>query len=351
MAEPSYLGGGVSHLITGGCGFIGRHVALILARHGHQVTIADRNIPKFEFPTNVRQNVRWKRFDMAEANWDSLTAGIDVIHHYAWSTIPATANAAPVTDLSTNVASTLALLEALRRCSNPPRLVFASSGGTVYGKVREIPVSEDHALAPITAYGVAKATVELYLGHYRALYGLDCRVARLANPFGAGQDPARGQGAATTFLHRALSGETIVIWGDGSVVRDYIHIADAASAMVALVCAPPSDGPWVFNIGSGYGISLNQIVEELQARFGRRLRVRRECGRPFDVPINVLDITRARLTLNWSPQLSFSDGISRTLVDLEKNADLSTLSLNNTEPRESRVARAEGNRPRWREAG
>jgi UDP-glucose 4-epimerase len=313
------------HLILGGGGFVGRHVALMLARLGHRVVVAGRTVPPYEFPADIRARITWRWFDMVAADWETLIAGAAVIHHYAWTTIPATANTDPVGDLSANVVSTLALLEAVRRCTNRPRLIFASSGGTVYGKLRHIPVQEDHLLAPITAYGVSKSAVELYLGHYRSNYGIDCRVARLANPFGAGQDFARGQGAATTFLHHALTDRTIVIWGDGEVVRDFIHISDAAAGMVALAYAPKTDGPWIFNIGSGRGVSLNEIVAELEARLGRRLEVYRERGRPFDVPISVLDVTLARIALGWSPRLSFSDGIGRTLGDLEQRAVFSTL--------------------------
>lgn len=313
------------HLILGGCGFIGRHVALKLARSGHRVILADRVVPPFEFPADVRARITWTLFDMAATDWKSLTAGATTIHHYAWTTIPATANADPAGDLSANVVPTLALLETIRRSTNRPRLIFASSGGTVYGKLRHLPVHEDHPLVPITAYGVSKAAVELYLAHYRAAYGLDCRVARLANPFGAGQDLARGQGAATTFLHRALAGRAIAIWGDGEVVRDYIHISDAAAGMVALACAAQTDDHWIFNIASGHGVSLNGIVTELEAQLGRTLKVRHESGRPFDVPISVLDVTLARIVLGWSPRLSFPDGIARTLRDLEQRAVLSVL--------------------------
>ena len=313
------------HLILGGSGFIGRHVALKLARLGHQVIVADRAAPPCEFPAEVRARIAWTPFDMAATDWEPLIAGATTIHHYAWTTIPATANADPAGDLCANVVPTLALLEAIQRSTTRPRLIFASSGGTVYGKLRHVPVHEDHPLAPITAYGASKAAVELYLGHYRAVYGLDCRVARLANPFGAGQDLARGQGAATTFLHRALTGRAITMWGDGEVVRDYIHVTDAADGMVALACAPQTDGPWIFNIASGHGVSLNGIVAELEARFGRTLEVHRESGRPFDIPISVLDVSLARIVLGWSPRLSFPEGMTRTLWDLERRAVLSIL--------------------------
>ena len=317
------------HLILGGCGFIGRHVALMLARLGHRVVLAGRTRPPPGLFAGVGGLISWTYFDMASADWDALIGGATVVHHYAWTTIPATANLDPAGDLAANVVPTLGLLEAVRRAAIRPRLIFASSGGTVYGKLRGVPAHEDHPLLPITAYGVGKVAVELYLGHYRATYGLDCRAARLANPFGADQDIGRGQGAVTTFLHHALTGQTIVIWGDGEVVRDYIHISDAAAGIVALACAPQMSGPWIFNIGSGHGVSLNRIVEELEARIGRTLEVHRKGGRSFDVPISVLGVTLARETLGWSPLLSFSDGIAHTLGDFKRR--MSTTRLNSRE--------------------
>lgn len=316
---------GQTHLILGGGGFAGRHVAILLARAGHRVILANRHGPSCVFPPDVAETITWVTFELATAEWATMIAGVDVIHHFAWNTIPATANADPVADLSGNVAATLRLLEAMRRRPDPPRLVFASSGGTVYGKLRQIPVTEAHPLAPITAYGAAKAAVELYMGYYRALYGLDCRVGRVANPFGAGQDVGRGQGAATVFLHRALANQPIEIWGDGEVIRDYIHIADAAAGLVRLAGAPRTDHAWIFNLASGHGVSLNGIIAELEARLERRLHVVRQPGRVFDVPVSVLDVSLARDVLGWAPRLSFAEGIARTVADLRHMAQISTL--------------------------
>src|SRR5262249_33595625 len=156
----------------------------------------------------------------------------------------------------------LALLEALRRRQGK-RLIFASSGGTVYGKPRKIPIPEDHPLNPIAAYGVSKAAVEKYIGFYRASYGLDCRIVRMSNPFGDGQDPRGNLGGVTTFLVRAFKGEKLVVWGDGEIVRDYIHVSDATSGLIAVATASLdefTETP-IFNIGSGKGYSLNQIIK------------------------------------------------------------------------------------------
>lgn len=311
------------HLLLGGCGFIGRHVALLLARSGHRVTLADRSPLGFEFPPDLRERITWRELELGSADWDTLVADVDVVHHYAWGSIPASANSNPAGDLTANVSTTLALLEALRRRGNG-RVVFSSSGGTVYGRLQQIPVPERHPVAPITAYGAGKATAEIYLGLYRSMHGMDCRIARIANPYGAGQDLARGLGAVTTFLHHALTDQPITIWGDGEVVRDYIHIADVAHALVLLSETPRSD-TFVFNVGSGVGISLNAIVTELEIRMNRGLAVTRSQTRPFDVPVSILAVDLARTRLGWIPRLSFAEGVERTLGDLSMNAVFSTL--------------------------
>ena len=311
-----------NHLILGGSGFIGRHVALLLARAGNRVTVVARGIPDFKFPTEVTDYIEQVRVELGSADWDALVTNVDVVHHYAWSSVPASANANPAGDLLINMSSTLGLLDALMRRGGG-RVVFASSGGTVYGKLRTIPVDEETPLAPITAYGASKATAEIYLKLYRQMYGLDCRIARIGNPYGPGQDPNRGLGAISTFVHRALKGSEITIWGSGETVRDYVHISDVASCLIALACSPWSDTDFVFNIGSGVGISLNEIVAELEMRLGRLIRVRRTETRPFDVPVSVLAIDRARRILDWCPKLSFSEGIKCTLADIEANRPFS----------------------------
>jgi UDP-glucose 4-epimerase len=308
---------GERHLILGGNGFIGRHVAELLVKSGHAVILACRAPSRLALPSNLEAEVEWRHFELEHANWESLVDGVNVIHHYAWSSVPSSATADPAADLSSNVLSTLGLMEALRKNSRQStRLVFASSGGTVYGKPMRVPVQEGHSLNPITAYGAGKAAVEMYLGAYRDTYGLDCRVARMANAFGAGQNLAKGLGAVTTFIHRAVMNEPIVIWGDGEIIRDFIHISDVAAGLVAIASAPPMEGRWTFNVGSGHGVSLNGVLAELEFLLGRRIEVRYETSRKFDVPVSVLDISLIREALGWQPLLSFSEGVAKTLEEL-----------------------------------
>jgi UDP-glucose 4-epimerase len=313
------------HVILGGSGFIGRHVGLMLARAGHQVVLTARRRPNFEFPKDVKDLVTWSILELGSADWDAIVDGASVVHHYAWASIPASANSNPAGDLITNVSSTLGLLEALRRRGGG-RIVFASSGGTVYGEVKQTPVSEDHPIAPITAYGASKATAEIYFNLYRSMHGMDCRIARIANPFGAGQDFVRGLGAVTTFLHNALSGEPLQIWGTGEVVRDYIHISDVAACLVALAQPPKLGDNFIFNVGSGNGTSLNDIVYELEKHLNRRLEVKRTKARAFDVPVSVLSIDRVAKSFGWRPTLSLSDGIALTIADMAAKSDFSTLT-------------------------
>ena len=302
------------HLILGGTGFIGRHVAIALARQGHQILLAGRRPLDHAFPADVAGSIRWQFLELGSSDWDSLVADADVVHHYAWGSLPASANANPGGDLRTNVGAMIDLLDALQRRGSG-RIIFCSSGGTVYGRLNQTPVPETHPIAPINAYGAGKAAAEIYLSLYRAMHGLDCRIARVANPYGAGQNLSHGQGAVTTFIHRALTRQPITIWGDGEVVRDFIFIQDVAQFLV-LLSAAPRNAEFIFNVGSGTGISLNSIVEILQTRLGVALEVTRSAVRPIDIPVSILSIERAERIIGWSPKVPFVEGVSRTLEDM-----------------------------------
>jgi UDP-glucose 4-epimerase len=312
---------GERHLILGGVGFIGRHVALQLIREGHDVLLASRNPLPQKLPAELKANVRWQFVDIGSADWDSLVAQVDVVHHYAWGSLPASANANPGGDLRTNVGATIDLLDALQRRGSG-RIIYASSGGTVYGKLLKTPVPEDHPVAPINAYGAGKATAEIYLSMYRAMHSIDCRIARIANPYGAGQNLSHGQGAVTTFCNHALSEEPITIWGTGEVVRDYVYITDVAAFLVMLAAAPRHN-EFIFNVGSGDGISLNHIVKQLEVQLARKVKVKYMDPRPIDVPISVLSIERAQRVLGWSPVVSFNEGILRTIDGLRRQSEFS----------------------------
>lgn len=315
------------HLILGGCGFIGRHVALALYRRGDTVVLADVVDPSDSMRDMLP--VEFRKVDAGRVDWNKLVDGIDVIHHYAWTTVPATADVDPIADLDANLREMVCLLEVLRARKNEgaeTKLIFSSSGGTVYGPITRTPVDEEHPFNPTNAYGASKAAAEIYLCYYRKSHGIDCRIARISNPYGAGQNPAKRQGAASTFIFQALEGNSISIWGDGSVVRDYIHIADLAAALVALTDVSETrisaEAKPIFNIGSGAGVSLNTILDVLRNELDLDLDVTYQEGRSFDIPVSVLDISKAQNVLNWQPSLTFSQGYARMLFDLRQSSSL-----------------------------
>ena len=183
------------------------------------------------------------------------------------------------------------------------RIVFASSGGTVYGNSEHTPFAETTPPHPISAYGVNKLAAEHYLKIYNRNYGMKNLALRIANPFGRYQHGFKNQGVIPIFARKALSGERLKIWGDGSVTRDYIFGADVAQAMA--ISARYDGKEEVFNIGSGVGRSLNEVITDLSAVLGRKIEVDYADSRGFDVPVSVLDCSLAKQELGWSATSSW----------------------------------------------
>ncbi len=298
-------------LILGGGGFIGSFLADRLLILGHAVRIFERPrvLPYRAFGREER--VEWLAGDFqSAADVEAAVEGCKVVFHLVSTTLPKNSNDDPIYDVETNLVGTLRLLAAAVRCA-VKKVVFISSGGTVYGIPSRIPVSEEHPTDPLVSYGIAKLAIEKYLHLYWYLHGLDYSVLRVANPYGERQRVDTAQGAVAVFLSRALAGQPIEIWGDGSVTRDYVYIEDVVDAFIM---AMNHDGePRVFNIGSGEGRSLNQLLTTMEDLLGRPVERRYLPLRKFDVPVNVLDISRARDVLGWHPRVSFREGLRRTL--------------------------------------
>ena len=173
-----------------------------------------------------------------------------------------------VFDIETNLLGTVRLLNQVVK-AKVGKVVFLSSGGTVYGPPQEVPIVETHQTNPICSYGITKLAIEKYLDLFFQLHGIDYTVLRLSNPFGERQRIQSSQGAVAVFLGKALRKEKIEIWGDGFVVRDYLHVSDVVSAMIASIDYQGSDR--VFNIGSGSGVSLNEVVDGISQVLGRTI--------------------------------------------------------------------------------
>jgi UDP-glucose 4-epimerase len=298
-------------VVLGGAGFIGSHLAERLLGAGHAVRIFDKDDPSSTRWAAGRRDIEWVRGDfLSPEDVRSAIAGCQAVFHLAWTTLPRSSNEDPAADVATNVIGTLHLLEAWRREAGG-KFVFVSSGGTVYGVPRTVPITEEHPTHPITSYGITKLTIEKYLELYRVLHGVDYCVLRIANPFGERQRVASGQGAVTAFLHHAHRNEPIEVWGDGSVVRDYLYVGDVAEALVRTL--DYRGNIRIINIGGGVGRDLNQALAAIENVIGRPVNRRYLPGRKFDVPSNVLDIRLARSELGWQPVTPFEDGLRRTL--------------------------------------
>jgi UDP-glucose 4-epimerase len=305
-------------LVLGGKGFIGSHLIDALLRQGMPVTVFDRaNIPPLNGAGAAAQ-VQWIDGDfISDADLGRALAGCGVCFHLVSTTLPQSSNADPVFDVETNIAGTIRLLNHAVR-EGVKKIVFISSGGTVYGIPRSVPIGEDHPTNPICSYGITKLAIEKYLHLYLTLHGLDYTVLRLSNPFGERQRIHASQGAVAVFMGKVLRGEKIEIWGDGSVVRDYVYIGDAVDAMVKAATYRGEER--VFNIGSGTGVNLNQILDGIEQVTGRKADRKYTAARAFDVPVSILACDRARAALGWAATTPFTEGLRKLMVSMKTEA-------------------------------
>jgi len=296
-------------LVLGACGFIGRHLVDELLASGQDVVAYDRAESLHGIAQDYPQ-LRCIAGDFQrEANWGEILKGVRVCYHLISTSVPKSSNDDPIGDVTGNLVGTLHLLEAVRR--HNVRIVFTSSGGTVYGALRGEVVGEDHPTEPLCSYGITKLAIEKYLQLYRELYGVSSVVLRIANPYGPGQRPDSIQGVIAVFSGRILRDHAVDMWGDGSVVRDYVFVKDVAAAMRA--AAAYGGRRTVFNIGSGQGYSVREILTALESLTGKKADVIVHPPRGFDIPKSVLDISRAGAELGWSPRVGLHEGLSQTL--------------------------------------
>lgn len=301
-------------LILGANGFIGSHLVRALVAREVQVRsfVRSKSGGGADMPQALLESaltgseVVTGDFVSGEGIAAALE-GVDLVYHLVSTTVPSTSNADPIRDVEDNLNGTLRLLEAMRS-AGVARIVYVSSGGTVYGNPSVLPVPETHPLEPLCSYGVVKVAVENYLRMYVQLYGITANVLRVSNPYGTHQHHIGIQGVIPTFFQKITDRAPIEIWGDGSVMRDYLHVTDVVSALLR---AGERDRSGTYNIGSGVGHTVNDILYEVQRQTGLTADVRYLQQRKFDVERIYLDVSRARAELGWSPSLSLEEGCAR----------------------------------------
>jgi len=289
-----------------GAGFIGQNFIRLALQHGYQLRVLDHN----GCPPEFEGRLTWIKGDFGSE--DAIRKALQnskVVFHFISSTVPGDV-ADESAELIQNVVQTLRLLQLCVQ-EKVARVVFVSSA-SVYGVQAVLPVPEPALTEPISSHGIHKLTIEKYLQLYKYQHGLDCKILRLSNPYGPGQSIKGRQGFVAIATGKILAGETIPIRGDGSSVRDFIYIDDVCEALHLLGTTEVAES--VFNIGSGQGVSLNQLVETMAGIIGRPLATTYIASRFVDIPASVLDIDRARHILGNEVKFSLEQGLTRTLA-------------------------------------
>ncbi len=304
-------------LVLGGSGFLGSHIVDKFLAEKHDVVVYDLYPERFR-RSPVGITFVTGDFGNVGALDELIATRFDAVIHCVSTTTPKSSNESPEFDIQSNVIGTLYLLDICVK-HGVGKLVFMSSGGTVYGDIGNLEtVDESHAVRPMCSYGVSKLTIEHYLDVYRHLRGLDYVALRLSNPYGERQSPLRALGALTVFLHRTLKRQSVEVWGDGSVTRDFIYVGDVANA-VYLATVKAVSG--VFNVGTGAGLNLRDILSQIAVAAGQEPTVSWLPSRSFDVPRIVLDSGKLRAATNWRVITGFEEGVART-TDWLRNSDI-----------------------------
>lgn len=302
--------------LIGGAGFLGTNLAIHLSQTD-EVTVIDRDEKFFTTLKSLNLPIHYKTASFnIDSDFDSQVEGQDIVYHLASTVIPGNSNYDIGAEIDANVVITCHLLDACVR-QGIKKVVFISSGGAVYGKKGTCPIQEDMVTYPISSYGVQKLAIEKLLYLYRYQKDLDYRIIRLANPYGPYQRPNGKLGVVTTFVYKALTSGRLEVYGDGSVVRDFIYIEDAMRGILKIVNG--ENDVRVFNLGSGKGTSVNQVIEAIRRTICSDLAVEYIAGRTTDVPVNYLDISRYEDIYGKLDPLGLDDGIKKTADFMKQN--------------------------------
>lgn len=312
--------------VIGGGGFIGRNLCEALAASGRDVVaIGRRAEPSAAFaalPSFISGQVSYQSMDVTniEALRPVLSTCSEVID-LAYATVPQTSFIDPMNDLQSNLPRVVALMKELQDHPQLRRFIVVSSGGTVYGQANRLPISEYSETEPLSPYGITKLTIERYALMNHRLHGLPVVVVRPANAYGLGQLPFTGQGFIATAMGHVLQGMPVTVFGKHGTIRDYVHVRDVASAMVAALQHGINGD--IYNIGSGVGRSNLDVIDLIRplARAQKlSVNITHAAERKFDVTANVLNFGRLLSCTGWLPKVSIEEGLQEMWHDFTSKA-------------------------------
>ncbi|MBC7896173.1 MAG: GDP-mannose 4,6-dehydratase [Cytophagaceae bacterium] len=303
-------------LITGGAGFIGSHVAERFLDAGYAVEIID-NLSSGK-RVNLPAAATFHELDITSADAARVIheGGFDAICHLAAQIDVRKSVADPAYDAGVNIGGSLNLLEAVRASGRKTRFVFSSTGGAIYGDFVPLPSFESMPKDPESPYGIAKLSVEYYMGYFARVHGLDTVALRYSNVYGPRQDPHGEAGVVAIFCKRIRDGEALTVFGEGGQTRDYVYAGDVAHANFLAAEVPLPKMAQVdtksFNIGTGIETTVIQLSEIIGQAAGKPVKVNTSPARPGEVQRSSVDISKARDVLGWTPQVALTDGLKAT---------------------------------------
>ena len=294
--------------ITGGAGFIGSHLAdAFLSRGDRVLVIDDLSGGRKE---NVPDGAELHVLDIRSPEAAALVreGGVDILVHHAAQMDVRRSVENPAFDAEVNILGSLNLAEAARR-GGVKQILFASTGGAIYGEQDYFPADEQHPARPVSPYGVSKLSFERYLFYFHTAYGLNATCLRYANVYGERQNPHGEAGVVAIFLSRLLAGQAPTINGEGLQTRDYVHVSDVVRATLAAVGRP---GFHIYNVGTGVETSVVELYRELARAVGSDLKALHGAAKPGEQQRSVVDARRIKADLGWPEPLPLRQGIQRT---------------------------------------
>lgn len=295
-------------VVLGGSGFLGRSLTRSLACAGHSVVAASRRPIDSKDKNLTSIEVDFSSSDALE----DILSGADTVIQLINGINPSTGNSQLIQDVERELKPQIRFLE-LCVSANVKRVIFASSGGAIYGNASEFPTRESYFPTPRNSYGVIKLTIEKYIELFNIAHGLEFVTLRLSNPYGPGQDFRASQGfLVPSLLDKLRKGEELTIFGDGNDSRDYVYIEDVVRAFLKAV---DLEGPTeaLLNIGGGGHYSVNEMICMMEDILGQEVAKNHVARRGSDIPRSFLDITKAKRQLDWQPRVALKDGLRRSM--------------------------------------